>query len=68
MQQPWGSDRAAWQEAVQKPFREGSPAGKARLMKLLGSYMIRAAKSGLHQKLPPLKRTVCPTRLDPVQG
>ena len=57
VQHPWGSNRAAWHEAVQRPFEEGSPAGRARLLQLLDGCMIRAAKSGL-RALPALKRTV----------
>ncbi|KAL3136547.1 hypothetical protein ABBQ38_005794 [Trebouxia sp. C0009 RCD-2024] len=50
-QQPYGSHRKTWEDAVQKPFEARQRAGRVRLMALLGRIMIRAAKSDLVTRL-----------------
>ena len=60
-QEPYGSTRAAWEAEVQRPFKAGLAAGRARLLQLLGSpgqgLMIRASKEDV-LRLPPLLRKV----------
>ena len=60
-QEPYGSNRAAWEAEVQRPFKAGAPAGRARLLDLLGApgrgLMIRACKEDV-LRLPPLQHKV----------
>ncbi|DBA80065.1 TPA: hypothetical protein ACH3X2_007554 [Trebouxia sp. C0005] len=60
-QQPYGTHRKTWEDAVQKPFEARQRAGRERLMALLSRIMIRAAKSDL-VTIPPCHHKV--TRLD----
>ncbi|KAL0025980.1 hypothetical protein WJX77_010392 [Trebouxia sp. C0004] len=60
-QQPYGTHRKTWEDAVQKPFEARQRAGRERLMTLLSRIMIRAAKSDL-VTIPPCHHKV--TRLD----
>lgn len=45
------------QECIQRPFEAKSPEAQGRLVQLLQTIMVRAAKSQL-RSLPPLSRTV----------
>ncbi|KAL0050649.1 hypothetical protein WJX82_004168 [Trebouxia sp. C0006] len=60
-QQPYGTHRKTWEDAVQRPFEARQRAGRERLMALLSRIMIRAAKSDL-VTIPPCHHKV--TRLD----
>ncbi|GLC42941.1 hypothetical protein PLESTB_001816700 [Pleodorina starrii] len=54
---PYGTNSATWQAAVQRPLEACRPEGRRRLMRLLREIMIRASKSDL-ALLPRLVRKV----------
>ncbi|KAK9807648.1 hypothetical protein WJX72_005276 [[Myrmecia] bisecta] len=44
---PFGTNRKAWEEAIQRPFEARQWSGRERLLRLLNTIMIRAVKADL---------------------